>query len=59
MQVLAAHHLVAHKAQGSVDGYIAVYQVLDGSQIGDESAVDGENLMAVGFGFGKQEFHVT
>ena len=54
--VLTPHHLVAHKAQGTIDGHIAVNQMLDSPQIGDnQRRTPGsyEHLMPIGLGLGE------
>ena len=53
---LAAHHLVAHEAQGSVGGDVAVDKLVDGPQVGDNDrwAPRGNiHPRTIGFGLGQ------
>ena len=56
--ILAPNHFIAHETEGTVDGDVAVDQVLDGSQIGDDErrpACGDKHLMTVSLCLGERK----
>jgi hypothetical protein len=54
--MLARYHLIAHKTQSAVGGYVTIYQVLYGTKIGNNDrwpASSDKYLMAIGLGLSK------